>query len=51
MGVRGHRAVVSGPSPGARQERGERLVLCEMVCPRDKVGMELPGFLLWKRAG
>lgn len=51
MGMRGHRAVVPGPAPGARQEGGKHLVMCEMVCPRDKVGMDFPGFLLWKRAG
>lgn len=43
--------MVSGTSPGARQEVDKQLVLSEMVCPRDKVGMDFPGFLFWKRAG
>lgn len=42
--------MVSGPPPGARQEGDKQLIMCRMVCPRDKVGMDFPGFLFWKRA-
>lgn len=40
----------SGPSPRARQEVDRQLVMCEMVCPRDKVGVDFPGLLFCKRA-